>query len=73
VRNLKRALESAVMKLNVLRLTGGTLSDSANDSGPDIPYRIQGLQFPLRLEEKLLTKLVSRIDDSDSPPEHMYV
>ena len=72
VRNLKRAIESAVMKLNVLRLTGGTLRErGSSDSVPDIPYRIQNLKFPIQLNEKLIAKLVPTVD-KEGPPGMMY-
>jgi len=72
VRNLRRAIESAVMKLNVLRLTGGTIREGKADSMPELPYRIRNLHFPFHLSAERLPKLVSKIDTEGGAPEHMY-
>ncbi len=74
VRNLRRAIESAVMKLNVLRLTGGTIREGKSDSMPELPYHIRNLRFPFHLSAEWLPKLAPRADTEDnSPPEHMYM
>ena len=74
VRNLRRAIESAVMKLNVLRLTGGTIREGKSDSMPELPYHIRNLRFPFHLSAEWLPKLAPRADAEDgSPLEHMYM
>ena len=72
VRNLRRSIESAVMKLNVLRLTGGTIREGKADNMPELPYRIQNLRFPFHLSSLWLPKLVAKPTNNSGPPGSMY-
>ena len=82
VRGLKRALTKLTQRLNVLRLTGGSLceknkkeKDEKKDQS-DIPYRIKDLQFPLRLSAATVDTLLPASEDEDqgagAPPPSMY-
>ena len=82
VRGLKRALTKLTQRLNVLRLTGGSLceknkkeKDDKKDLS-DIPYRIKDLKFPLRLSAPMVDTLLPASEDEDqgagAPPPSMY-
>ena len=80
VRNLKRGIEKAVMKLNVLRLTGGSLRDkrttrsmNSSPSVPDIPYSVTNLRFPMHLDNACIQKLVPKPKVNSSAPMYMYM
>ena len=79
VRGLKRALIKLTQRLNVLRLTGGSLCDQKHppkDTDPsDISYHIKDLEFPLRLTPQMVDTLLPTSEDEDigdSPPPSMY-
>ena len=82
VRGLKRALTKLTQRLNVLRLTGGSLCEKnkkEKDEKKDlsyIPYRIKDLKFPLRLSAPMVDTLLPASEDEDhgagAPPPSMY-
>ena len=81
VRGLKRAVTKLTQRLNVLRLTGGSLCEkNKKENGEkdlsDIPYRIKDLKFPLRLRAATVDTLLPASEDEDhgagAPPPSMY-
>jgi ATP-dependent Lon protease len=66
VRKLKRILEGMLTKLNILQFS------KMEEESIDLPYDIPGLTFPVMINHKIVSKLVS--DDSQSKPPHtMYL
>jgi len=70
VRNLKRCLETIISKVNMYEL----LYDENNKCcSIDLDYKIDDFQVPYIVKQKDLDILLKKKNDSDKPPEHMYV
>lgn len=70
VRNLKRCFETIISKVNMYEL----LYDSVNDkSSIDLDYTITDFSIPYNVKKNDLEILLKKNNDTDKPPEHMYV
>lgn len=59
VRNLKRCLESIIMKLNTLRLTNNTFTTGASPNTQLIPYYLNNYKLPMTITESVVEKLLN--------------
>ena len=68
VRNLKRAFQTIIGKLNIIRITQkGSLENL------DLPFKLDNFELPMNITEDIVKKLVdSDKFDSMNPPEFMY-
>ena len=67
VRNLKRAFQTIIGKLNIIRITKkGSLKNL------DLPFEIGDFEFPLEITESIVNKLVDNNKKSNEPPSFMY-
>ncbi len=66
VRNLKRCLENIVSTLNIYHLT------KSDDKDDIIDMKIKDFKLPITLKQEHITSLL-KVDNSDKPPEHMYM
>jgi len=69
VRNLKRAIETIISKVNIYMLS---YSEGDNDSVKDLAFKIKDFKLPLTLTEEHIQTLL-KIGQSDKAPEHMYM
>ena len=68
VRNLKRAFQTIIGKLNIIRITKqGSLENL------DLPFQLDNFELPMKITEEIVKKLVEsdKLDSMD-PPEFMY-
>jgi ATP-dependent Lon protease len=66
VRNLKRAFQTIIGKLNIIRITQqGSLENL------DLPFKLDNFELPLNITEDIVKKLVD-INKPDMAPEFMY-
>jgi ATP-dependent Lon protease len=68
VRNLKRAFQTIIGKLNIIRITKqGALENL------DLPFQLDNFELPMKITEEVVKKLVEneKLDCID-PPEFMY-
>ena len=65
VRNMKRAIETILAKVNVLRLTGGVVG------GEPLPYSVP-VAFPMTITSSLIRKCLPPLSEKDAPPSMMY-
>ena len=68
VRNLKRAFQTIIGKLNIIRITKqGSLENL------DLPFQLDNFELPMKITEDIVKKLVEsdKLDSMD-PPEFMY-
>ena len=69
VRNLKRAIETIISKVNIYMLS---YSEGDNDSVKDLAFKIKDFKLPLTLTGEHIQTLL-KIGPSDKAPEHMYM
>ena len=65
VRNLKRAIETIISKVNILLLTG-------NKHNLDLSYKIIDIDFPINLSNTTIDSLLENNSKDDDPPPMMY-
>ncbi len=76
VRNLKRCLESIIMKLNTLRLTYHEPSISSSPNTQLIPYYLNNYKLPMTINNNIVEKLLkstSLMPQSNSKVNMMYI
>ena len=66
VRNLKRAFQTIIGKLNIIRITQQGALDNL-----DLPFSLDNFELPLNITENIVKKLVD-INKQDLAPEFMY-
>jgi ATP-dependent Lon protease len=67
VRNLKRAFQTIIGKLNIIRITKkGSLRNL------DLPFEMDDFEFPLEITESIVNKLIETNKKNDAPPDFMY-
>ena len=68
VRNLKRAFQTIIGKLNIIRITQKSSLDNL-----DLPFKLDNFELPMNINEDIVKKLVEpdKLDSMD-PPEFMY-
>ena len=69
VRNLKRCLETIISKINIYSLSK---IDPSKDSIP-LSFDIKDFKIPLHITKDIVEMLISKKDDLNKPPEHMYM
>ena len=67
VRNLKRAFQTIIGKLNIIRIT-----KKGSIKNLDLPFEMDDFEFPLEITEKIVNKLVETNNKNDAPPDFMY-
>ena len=67
VRNLKRAFQTIIGKLNIIRIT-----KKGSIKNLDLPFEVDDFEFPLEITESIVNKLVDTNKKNDNPPEFMY-
>ena len=68
VRNLKRAFQTIIGKLNIIRIT-----KKGSIKNLDLPFEIDDFEFPLEITESIVNKLVENNNNNKNiPPEFMY-
>lgn len=68
VRNLKRAFQTIIGKLNIIRIT-----KKGSIKNLDLPFEIEDFEFPLKITESIVNTLVEKNNNKyDQPPEFMY-
>ena len=66
--NLKRCLETTISKVNIYHLT------SLKDSNKGIVnFTIDDFKIPLKLNNETIKKLLPESNETNKPPEHMYL
>jgi ATP-dependent Lon protease len=76
VRNLKRCLESIIMKLNTLRLTYHEPSISSSPNTQLIPYYLNNYKLPMTINNNIVEKLLkstSLMPQNNSKVNMMYI
>ena len=64
VRNLKRAFQTIIGKLNIIRIT-----KKGSIKNLDLPFEIDDFEFPIEITESIVNKLVENNNNSkDLPP-----
>lgn len=67
VRNLKRAFQTIIGKLNIIRITKqGSLENL------DLPFQLDNFELPMKITEEVVKKLVENEKFDMDPPEFMY-
>ena len=69
VRNLKRAIETIISKVNIYMLS---YSEGDNDSVKDLAFKIKDFKLPLTLTGEHIQTML-KTGQSDKAPEHMYM
>lgn len=80
VRNLKRAIQTIIEKLNVLKLLNGyTLNtthkdtiDETSDTTDIVTFKIKNFKLPIEITDNVLTTLLTIDNRGNSPPIGMY-
>ena len=67
VRNLKRAFQTIIGKLNIIRIT-----QKGSIKNLDLPFEMEDFEFPLKITEGIVKKLVESHERNDKPPDFMY-
>jgi ATP-dependent Lon protease len=67
VRNLKRAFQTIIGKINILRITN---SDSVKNL--ELPFKIDNFEFPLIINENIVKNLVESNEINNDIPQFMY-
>ena len=67
VRNLKRAFQTIIGKLNIIRIT-----KKGSIKNLDLPFEVDDFEFPLEITETIVKKLVEENSKHDEPPPFMY-
>ena len=67
VRNLKRAFQTIIGKLNIIRIT-----KKGSIKNLDLPFEVDDFEFPLEITESIVNKLVEINKKNDEPPDFMY-
>jgi ATP-dependent Lon protease len=67
VRNLKRAFQTIIGKINILRITN---SDSVKNL--ELPFKIDNFEFPLKINENIVKNLVESNEIDNDIPQFMY-
>ena len=68
LRNLKRAFQTIIGKLNIIRITQKSSLDNL-----DLPFKLDNFELPMNINEDIVKKLVESDKlDSMNPPEFMY-
>lgn len=67
VRNLKRAFQTIIGKLNIIRIT-----QKGSIKNLDLPFEMEDFEFPLKITEGIVKKLVESHERNDKPPAFMY-
>ena len=60
VRNLKRSIESVIMKLNTLRLTSQNPSLGTSPNSQLIPYYLNNYKLPMTITSSIVDKLIGK-------------
>ena len=67
VRNLKRAFQTIIGKLNIIRIT-----KKGSIKNLDLPFEVDDFEFPLEITETIVKKLVEESSKPEEPPPFMY-
>mgnify|MGYP001475394900 CR=1 FL=1 len=67
VRNLKRTLETIIGKINIIRIT-----KKESIKNLELPFEIDDFEFPLKITENIVKKLVEPITLTENLPDFMY-
>ena len=67
VRNLKRTFETIIGKLNIIRIT-----KKGSIKNLELPFEIDDFEFPLKITENIVKKLVEPITLTENLPDFMY-
>jgi len=79
VRNLKRSLETIISKINIYNLSydrdANDNKDNKDNKGKslELEFELKDFSLPFTITEEIAEKLLSLKNDSDKPPEHMYM
>uniref|UniRef100_A0A6C0C828 Lon protease AAA+ ATPase lid domain-containing protein n=1 Tax=viral metagenome TaxID=1070528 RepID=A0A6C0C828_9ZZZZ len=65
VRNLKRCIESIISKINIYYLTN-------NSENIDLNFKIKDFKLPYNINKEDVD-IFLKINNSDQPPQHMYM
>ena len=68
VRNLKRSFETIISKINIYYL-----SSTNSDKKVNLNFTIENFSFPMKITNEMIDNLLLKKEDSDKPPEHMYM
>ena len=68
VRNLKRSFETIISKINIYYL-----SSTNSDKKVNLNFTIENFSFPMNITNEMIDNLLLKKEDSDKPPEHMYM
>ena len=68
VRNLKRSFETIISKINIYYL-----SSTNSDKKVNLNFTIENFSFPMKITNEMIDNLLFKKEDSDKPPEHMYM
>jgi ATP-dependent Lon protease len=75
VRNMKRCLESVIMKLNTLRLTSQNPALSCSPNSQLIPYYLANYKLPMHITSNIVHKLIGQTSlakGAEQKHMHMY-
>jgi ATP-dependent Lon protease len=69
VRNLKRCFETIISKINIYMLSH---SPEDNKSTEKLSFQLKDFKLPLQLTNDYI-QILLKVNQSDKPPEHMYI
>jgi ATP-dependent Lon protease len=73
VRNLKRCLESVIMKLNTLRLTSQNPTLGCSPNSQLIPYYLNDYKLPMTITSSVVEKLIGKTSLANKDTKHHFM
>jgi ATP-dependent Lon protease len=73
VRNLKRCLESVIMKLNTLRLTSQNPTLGSSPNSQLIPYYLNNYKLPMTITSSVVEKLIGKTSLANKDTKHYFM